>query len=349
MSQFIIQGGKPLKGAVRLGGAKNASFKLMIASLLCKGETRLLNFSKIADVEITKMILKKLGVKIRSAGERTLFIDSSNLNNYKVPYNLGLASRASAMFIGPLLFRKKNAIVPMPGGDKIGKRPLDRHFEGLKVLGARVEFKNGLFKVSAENLKGGYYKFPKNTHTGTENLIMTAAGAKGKTVLDNAAQEPEIDDLINFLNKMGARIKRVSSRTIRINGVSSFKPAIDKIMPDRNEAVSFAVAAIASKGDIIVENARVKDLRAFLNMLDVVGGGYEIGNYGIRFYYKQKIKAAKIITKPHPGFMTDWQPLWAILATQSYGISIIIEAIHVSRFQYVPFLQQMGAKIEFFV
>jgi UDP-N-acetylglucosamine 1-carboxyvinyltransferase len=348
MTKFIIHGGKPLKGAIRLGGAKNASFKLMIASLLCQGETRLLNFSKIADVKITRKIMEKLGAKIRSAGERTLFIDSTQIQDFQVPKDLGLASRASSMLIGPLLFRRGKAIVPMPGGDQIGKRPLDRHFDGLKVLGASVEFKKGLFKVSAAKLKGGYYKFPKNTHTGTETLIMAAAGAKGKTVLDNSAQEPEVDDLIRFLNKMGGRIKRTRPRTIEIHGVNRFKPAIYRIMPDRNEAVSYAIAAIATKGDIIVENANASHLKSFLSKLNEAGAGYEIGNYGIRFYWKARLKAVKVVTKPHPGFMTDWQPLWAVLATQSQGKSEIIEAIHVSRFQYVPFLQQMGAEIKYF-
>ncbi|MFC1711468.1 UDP-N-acetylglucosamine 1-carboxyvinyltransferase [Patescibacteria group bacterium] len=348
MAKFVIKGGKPLKGAVRLGGAKNASFKLMIASLLAKGESRLLNFSHIADVEITRKIIEALGAKVKRSGERTLFVQSFNLNSYIVPEKLGLASRASTMFIGPLLFRKKKAIVPLPGGDKIGKRPLDRHFNGLKALGAKISFESGVFKVIAENLKGAYYKFPKNTHTGTETLLMAAAGAKGKSILDNAAKEPEVDELIDYLNKMGAKIKRISGRKIEVIGVDKFNPVIHRIMPDRNEAVSYAVAAIASKGDVIVENAKVGDLKAFLEKIDESGGGYEVGNYGIRFFYKGKLKAVDIITKPHPGFMTDWQPLWSILATQSLGTSTITEAVHISRFQYVSFLQNMGAKISYF-
>lgn len=348
MSKLVISGGRSLKGSVRLGGAKNASFKLMIASLLSEGECRLLNFSKIADVDITKKIIISLGGQVKKAGERTLFINARTVNKFVIPEKLGLASRASTMFIGPLLARQKKAVVPMPGGDKLGKRPLDRHFSGLKALGAKIEFINGMFKVKAEKLKGAFYTFPKNSHTGTETLIMAACKAEGKTVLNNAAQEPEVDELIEFLNKMGAKIKRTAPRKIEISGVKKLKPVIHKIMPDRNEAISYAIAAIATKGDIIVENARAKDLKAFLEKLKLAGGGFEIGNYGIRFYYQKPLKAVGIITKPHPGFMTDWQPLWAILATQAKGESRIIESVCLNRFQYVPFLQKMGAKVKFF-
>ncbi len=347
MSKFIINGGRQLKGAVRLGGAKNASFKIMIASLLAKGESRLLNFSKIADVEITQKIIEALGAQVKQAGERTLFINGSRITTAVLPKDLGLASRASTMFIGPLLSRLKRAVVPMPGGDKIGKRPLDRHFAGLEALGAKVQFINGVFEVTANRLHGTYFKFPKKTHTGTETLIMAAVTAEGKTILDNASEEPEIDDLMAFLKLMGAKIRRNKPHQIEIDGVKELKPAIYKIMPDRNEAVSYAIAAIATKGDIIVENAEPKHLQTFLEKLQAVGGGYEIGNYGIRFYYKGRLKAIDIITEPHPGFMTDWQPLWSILATQSHGTSTIIEAVHVNRFQYAPYLQKMGAKISF--
>jgi len=347
MAKFIIQGGRPLKGSIRLGGAKNASFKLMIASLLTKGESRLLNFSKIADVEITKKIIESLGGKVRKCGERTLFINGAKITTSVIPEKLGLASRASTMFIGPLLARLKRAIVPMPGGDKLGKRPLDRHFAGLMALGAKVKFINGMFEVSASKLKGTYFRFPKNTHTGTETLIMAAVMAEGKTILDNAAEEPEIDDLINFLNKMGAKINHLSSRKIQIEGVKELKPVIHKIMPDRNEAVSYAIAAIITRGDIIVENAKAEHLEAFLDKLKLAGGGYEVGNYGIRFYYKGRLRATDIITEPHPGFMTDWQPLWAVLATQSHGQTTIFETVHLNRFQYCLYLNKMGAKINY--
>ncbi|MBU0618877.1 UDP-N-acetylglucosamine 1-carboxyvinyltransferase [Patescibacteria group bacterium] len=346
--KFKIQGGQPLYGAIRLGGAKNASFKLMIAALLAQGESRLLNFSRINDVEVTKKIITSLGGGIRSAGERTLFINSSGLKSYTIPEKLAQQSRASTMFVGPLLARFKQAVLPLPGGDKIGKRPLDRHFDGLKALGAKVEFFNGFFKVTCSRLQGTKFTFAKTSHTGTETLIMAAVLAQGTTVINNAALEPEVDDLINFLNQMGAKIKRQPGRIIEITGVNKLKPTIYKIIPDRNEAVSYAIAALVTQGDVVVENADPNCLASFLDLLDKAGAGFEIGNYGIRFYYKQPLKAVALVTQPHPGFMTDWQPLWAVVASQSSGLSTIIEAVHTSRFQYVPDLVKMGAKIEFF-
>lgn len=347
MAKLIVEGGRPLKGVVRLGGAKNASFKLMIASLLAKGESRLLNFSRIADVDITKKIIESLGAEVKRCGERTLFINSSRIITSIVPKELGLASRASILFIAPLLARLKRAVVPLPGGDKIGKRPVERHLAGLKALGARIKFSKGMFEVSAARLQGAYFKFPKNTHTGTEALIMAGVLAQGKTILDNAAQEPEVDDLIVFLNQMGAKIKRVKPRKIEIEGVPDLSPVIYQIMPDRNEAVSYAIAALATRGDIVVENAVKGHLEAFLEQLKKAGGGFEVGNYGIRFFYQGRLRGTDIITEPHPKFMTDWQPLWSVLATQSRGKSLIIEAVSLDRFQYVPYLQEMGAKIEF--
>jgi len=347
-NRLIIQGGTPLKGVVRLGGAKNSSYKLMIASLLCSHENRLLNFSRIADVELVKQIIQKLGPKIYSAGERTLFINAAKLGSSIIPQDLGLASRASSLFIAPLLARTKKAIVPLPGGDKIGSRSLDRHFAGLKALGVKLEIKNNLIHASCPQLTGASYTFSKPTHTGTETMIMAAVLAKGETILRNAALEPEVDDLINFLNQMGAKITRLVNRVIEIEGVKKLKPVIYKVMPDRNEAVSYAIAALITKGDIIVENAREKDLTAFLAKLQKTGAGIEKADYGLRFFYQKPLTAVDITTEPHPGFMTDWGPLWSVLATQCRGTSRIIETVFTSRFQFVKDLQSMGAKIKFF-
>jgi len=348
MSKLIIQGGTPLKGVVRLGGAKNSSYKLMIASLLSRHEVQLLNFSRIADVKLVKDIISSLGGQVYSAGERTMFINPKNLNSSTIPTKLGEASRASSMFIAPLLARSKKAIVPLPGGDKIGKRPLDRHFDGLKALGARIEYKKGLIHASCDQLVGNTYKFSKNSHTGTETLIMAAVLAKGETLIENAALEPEVDDLISMLNKMKAKIKRLPNKKIKIIGVKKLASTIHKVMPDRNEAVSYAVAALTTKGEIVVENANQDHLKAFLQKLDDINAGYQIDDYGIRFFHKPNMKATNITTQPHPGFMTDWQPLWSVLATQLNGVSKIIETVFTSRFQYAKDLIKMGANISFF-
>ena len=348
MSKLIIQGGIPLKGAVRLGGAKNASFKLMIASLLSCYENKLLNFSHIADVELVEKIIKALGVKIYSAGERTIFINAQKINSTVVPKELGIASRASSLFLAPLLARCGQVIVPLPGGDKIGARPLDRHFDGLRALGAKIQISDQSITASCQQLIGNTYTFPKPSHTGTETLLMAAVLAKGKTVLKNAALEPEVDDLISFLNKMGSKITRQPGRIIVIEGVTKLQPVIHRVMPDRNEAVSYAIAALITQGDVVLENARAEDLTAFLEKLSAADGGYEVADYGIRFFYKQPLKAVNITTKPHPGFMTDWQPLWAVLATQCQGLSKIVETVFPSRFQFAKDLQLMGAKIDYF-
>lgn len=348
MSEFHVTGGIPLHGSVRIGGAKNASFKLMIASLLADSESRLLNFSRISDVDLVAKIIDYLGGKTTRAGERAIFINPTNLKSFKIDKAHGEQGRFSTMFIPPLLVKFGEAIVPAPGGDKIGKRPLDRHFDGLRALGAEVRFENGMYIAKAKKLIGTTYKFKKNSHTGTETMIMAAVKAEGTTILENAAMEPEIDDLIEYLNEMGARIRRRSYRVIEIEGVKKLSGAIHRLIPDRNEAVSYACAAIATKGDVIIENARHDHLTEFLKILDEIGAGYEVGNYGIRFYYKGPLRAADITTQIEPGFMTDWQPLMATVLTQCKGISILHETIMANRFQYVDELKKMGAKIEKF-
>lgn len=348
MPTFRIQGGTPLYGSVRVGGAKNASFKLMIAALLADTPSRILNFSHISDVGLVAKLINDLGAEAKLVGERCYTIDPTHLSKFEIDASHGEASRASTMFIPAFLHRFGKAIVPEPGGDKIGKRPLERHFEGLKALGVTVEQRDGLIICSSHGLVGTTYRFEKNTHTGTETLIMAAVKAKGKTILENAAEESEIDDLIAFLNSMGGKIKRLPGRIIEIEGVEQLHGAIHKIMPDRNQIVSFAVAALATGGDIIVENAKERDLTSFLQALDRIGAGYEIGSYGIRFFRSGPMRGTDVTTAIHPGFMTDWQPLWVTLMTQVEGTSTLHETVYENRFQYVSELTTMGASIELF-
>lgn len=347
-SKLIVTGGQPLHGSVRVGGAKNASYKLMIASLLANSESRLLNFSRISDVELVASIMGYMGAIVTRAGERAIFIDPVPLTKYRINPEHGAQGRFSTMFIPVLLHKFGKAEVPAPGGDKIGKRPLDRHFDGLKALGAKVWFEDGMYKAETKGLKGTTYRFEKNTHTGTETLIMAAVRAEGKTILENAALEPEIDDLIEYLNEMGAKVKRLPNRVIEIEGVKEMHGAIHRLIPDRNECVSYACAALATKGDVIIENARPDHLAAFLEKLDDINAGYEIGQYGIRFYYQGELQATDVTTQIEPGFMTDWQPLFSTLLTQARGVSVVHETIMANRFQFVEQLRQMGAEIELF-
>jgi len=348
MSSFIILGGTPLYGSVRLGGAKNASYKLMIASLLADSPSRLQNFSHISDVELVARLINDLGAKAQLVGDRAYMIDPANLSGRIIDSSSGEVSRASTLFIPALLAKFGRAQVPQPGGDKIGARPLERHFDGLKALGATVTQTDTSIIVECTELRGTTYRFEKNTHTGTETLIMAAVKAKGTTRLENCALETEIDDMIAFLNSMGAKVKRLPDRVIEIEGVEQLHGAIHTIMPDQNQAVSFACAALATKGDIIVEGANARDLESFLQSLDMIHAGYEVGTYGIRFFYKEQLQATDVTTAIHPGFKTDWQPLWVTMMTQATGVSVLHETVSQNRFQYVDSLCQMGATIELF-
>ncbi len=348
MPKYVVEGCEPLHGLIRLGGAKNVSYKLMISALLGEEESRILNFSHISDVELVKDMINSLGARAYNAGERTMFVDPAKLHSWEIGPEYGEGSRASTMFLGPLLHKFGKARLPFPGGDKIGKRPIDRHLASLEALGVRFTVEKDALYAETDGLVGTTFRFPKSTHTGTETMLMTAVVAQGTTIIENAAEEPEIDDMIAFLNAMGGKIRRRAHRVIEIEGVKKLSGAIHKIMPDQNEAVSYAVAAILTKGDIIVENARHQHMEAFLEKLDEIGGGYEVGEYGIRFFHKGELRATDVETAIHPGFKTDWQPLWAVLLTQATGTSVIHETVQQRRFQYADALQKMGVKCEFY-
>lgn len=346
MARLMIDGGRPLAGGVSLAGAKNSSFKLMVAALLCPGECRLNNLSRIAEVNHVAGMIRALGGRVRLSGSRAV-IDSRGIGRAELPVRLGKLSRASTLFLAPLLARFGRALVPLPGGDAIGHRPLDRHFAALKELGAHIRIRSGLVRAEAPVLRGSHYRFNKNSHTATETMLMAAVLARGKTVIANAAIEPEVDDLIGFLNRMGAKITR-RDKTITVSGVLQLHPAEYPVMPDRNQAVSYAVAALATGGEVVVKNARVNDLTVFLDKLKLAGAGTETDSRGIRFFSRGRLKATDIRTGPHPGFMTDWQPLWSVLMTQAVGRSKITETVFTRRFQFVPDLRRMGAKIGYF-
>lgn len=346
MAKLVIEGGQPLKGTIHLAGAKNSSFKLMIASLLAKGETKLNNISHISEVDNVSQMIASLGGQVRLTAGGGIVIDTAGVDRWVIPQKLGEVSRASSLFLAPLLTRFGRAVVPLPGGDAIGRRPLDRHLDGLSALGAQIK-SNHQLEAKTVGLYGTNFKFSKSSHTATEVVLMAAVLAKGKTVISNAALEPEVDDLIGFLTKMGAQIIR-QGNNITVRGVKSLQPVEYSVMPDRNQAVSYAVAAVATKGEVIVNNARAEHLTAFLDKLKQAGAGVETANSGIRFFWKQTLKATDITTKPHPGFMTDFQPLWTVLMTQAIGESKIIEAVFTHRFQVVEDLIKMGAGIKFF-
>jgi UDP-N-acetylglucosamine 1-carboxyvinyltransferase len=252
------------------------------------------------------------------------------------------------MFVGPLLSRCREVELSLPGGDRIGRRPLDRHIAGLEAMGAEVREAGQVVYVRSQGLKGTRYRFPKNTHTGTETLILAAVMAQGQTILENAAQEPEVDDLIRMLNQMGAKIQRVESRTIVIEGVSELSGTTYRVMSDRNEVVSFACMALATKGAVSIKPVDLGTVGAFLDQLKQIGAGYEVQDQILRVWYDGPLQATDIQTAPHPGIMSDWQPLLVTLLTQAQGTSVVHETVFESRFGYVKDLLRMGAQIELF-
>lgn len=347
MNKFLISGGKPLKGEVTVGGAKNVAMKVIVAGLLTDEPIAIKNAPLISSVLGTTKIVTPLGVKVERR-DHTLHISGKGIHSHTIPLELGGQYRTATMVMGPLLARFGKAVVPNPGGCRLGKRPVDWHVAALTKMGAIITYKDGYFYAEAKKLSGAHITFAKNTHTGTETLILAAVLADGETIIENAAEEPEVDDLIALLLKMGAVIRREGRRLI-IKGVKKLHGAEHAIMPDRNEAVTYAVAAIATKGDITVTNTQRPYLESFLAALDDAEAGWEpVDEHATRFYFKKGLEATHLTTRPHPGFMTDWQQPWAVLMTQAKGVSTIHESVFESRFSYVGELKKMGAKIDFY-
>ncbi len=347
--KFVITGGSKLQGTVKVSGAKNVALKALIAACLTDEEIVIHNVPLISDFFIMVDIIRELGGTITFT-DHTVSIRIKNFVKHELSLETAAKIRTSFMFLAPLLLRTGEAIIPNPGGCRLGARPIDRLVDGLNDMGANITYhsEDGYFHAKAAGLRGTTYTFPKNTHTGTETLIIAAVLAKGKTILHNAAEEPEINELIDLLNAMGADIKRTASRVIEISGVGRLHGATHVIKPDRNEVVTFAIAAIVTRGDVLVKGARTNALKEFLDKLEQAGGGYEETDDGIRFFASGDLKAVDIETGPHPGFMTDWQAPWAILMTQAKGKAIIHETVFEDKFGYIADLKKMGAKVKLF-
>jgi len=340
-----VRGGKPLKGEIKLAGAKNVAPKLLIASLLTEETSFLENFPLIGDTDITAGFCEKLGAIILRDGN-TVSIRTPNIRNSKVE-SLTRRNRIPILAFGPLLARTGEAEVPFLGGDKIGARPVDIHLEALKKLGAEVTISHNAYKaVAPKGLRGAEITFRFPSVGATENTLLASVLAKGKTIIRNAAMEPQIIDLIKFLQKMGAIIELGANREIYVEGVPYLHGARHRVMPDPNEAVSFACLAIATGGDIFVKEAIQEHLITFLNTVRRIGGGYEVRDQGIRFWRMGDLRPTTVETSSHPGFMTDWQQPLIILLTQANGISQIHETIYEERFGYTKDLNLMGANIK---
>lgn len=348
-ARFLVNGGYPLHGSVKVSGAKNSASKLLIASLLSDERCILHNSpNKISELETTIEICSHIGSVIETSEDK-LSVLTQSFNNNSIPLEYGFTNRVSVLFAGPLIHRTGKAVIPAPGGCKIGSRPVNFHIEGLKLLGCRVKLEDNFYLIEADTrLKGTNIRLDYPSVGATENLIISASLASGRSVISNAAIEPEILDLIKFLQKMGAIIEISTDRKITIEGVDKLLGAEHFVIPDRNQAVSFACAGLASQGDVFVENALQDDLITFLNTVRRIGGNFEIKDNGIRFYYEGVFKPIAVETNVHPGFMTDWQQPFVILMTQADGISIVHETVYEKRFGYISELNKMGAEIELY-
>src|SRR3989338_6572754 len=347
---YIIKGGKPLKGEVILSGAKNVALKTIIAALMFKGNVILKNIPKINDVLDLIELIKSLGATARFMEKNTLIINGDSLKNNKVELQYGSKIRVSFMLIAPLLNRFGECFVPNPGGCRIGARPIDRIIKGLVALGVKINYdtETGYYHAKIVNKPKGNYRFEKPSHTGTELLMLIGLMTDEEVEIDNVANEPEIDDLILYLNSAGANITEEKNKiTISKSPELKQKEAFS-IMSDRNELVTYATLAVASRGDVIISPIDENLISSFLEIMKEAGAGIEeISNYKYIFFYKGEINPINIETSPHPGFMTDWQPSWAILMLKANGSSIIHERVFENRFSYVEELKKLGAKIDF--
>lgn len=349
MRKLLIDGGQKLSGTVTISGSKNVVTKAVVAACLTSEPVTLKNVPHISDIDALLEVIESIGGTVeRHDSEVTITV--KEVKNNTISLSEGARVRTSSMFLAPLLLRTKKAVVPNPEGCRLGARPIERHVEGLEKMGATITYKSedGYYHASTEGLVGTTYRFDKNTHTGTETLIMAATMATGITILENAAEEHEVDDLIELLNKMGAKIKREVNRKIVIIGVASLHGTTHEIVADSNELVTFAVLSLISGGNIYLEHANLKNVDTFLEEVKKAGGEWEEKNGKVRFFVRGALKPSSISTAPEPGFKTDWQGPWAVLMTQATGISTLHETIYENRFGYVSELNKMGAKINFY-
>ncbi len=349
MDKFVIRGGEPLLGTVHISGAKNAALPCMAAALLTDQPVILENIPQVRDIQTTRNLLAAMGAEVElgygRAHHRTT-IHCSNLAQPEASYELVKTMRASTLVLGPLVARCGRARVSLPGGCAIGARPIDQHIKGLEQLGAKITQEHGYVEASATRLKGAEIVFDKITVTGTEDLLMAATLADGETILQNCAREPEVADLADLLNKMGAKIEGAGTPTIRVKGVSKLKGAKHRIIPDRIEAGTFIIAGAMTGGDLNIAGCDPEHLAALLAKLHQVGVKTKLTADSVRVMGDNPFTAADMSTEEHPGFPTDCQAQFMALATQAEGTSLVTENIFENRFMHAQELVRMGANIK---
>lgn len=346
MENFVIQGGSELFGEVTVSGAKNAAVAIIPAALLADDVVRIENIPNISDVSLIIQILDRMGAGIKMINKNTIEIDSRSVNCQPVPYELASRFRASYYLIGVMLGRFKNAEVAMPGGCDFGTRPIDLHTKGFRMLGAEVETINGMVCAKANKLIGASIYMDNVSVGATMNVMLAAVLARGLTVIENAAKEPHIVDLANFLNSMGADVRGAGTDVIKIRGVEKLHGCTYSIIPDQIEAGTYMVAAAACGGDVLVKNVIPKHLESISAKLEEAGA--EIIEYddAVRVTRFKSLQKCNVKTMPHPGFPTDMQPQMAVLLSVAKGTSILSESVWDNRFQYVGQLLRMGADIQ---
>ena len=346
LEKLVITGNTPLKGEVVISGAKNAAVAIIPATLLINGVCTIENLPNISDVKLYCDILKSLGSIVTWNSNNEVTIDNRNINSSNAPLDITSKFRASYYLIGALLGRCKNAQVGLPGGCNLGPRPIDQHIKGFEALGADVEVANGNITAKAKKLSGNSVYMDVVSVGATINVMLAAVLAEGTTIIDNAAKEPHIVDVANFLNTMGADIRGAGTDIIKINGVKELKgDATYSVVPDQIEAGTFMLAAVASKGDIIVKNCITKHLESIIAKIVEIGGNVVANGDHLRVWCDKRTSKATIKTLPYPGFPTDLQAQMGVVLALSEGTSIINESIWESRFQYTAELNKMGAKI----
>ncbi|MGH9669499.1 MAG: UDP-N-acetylglucosamine 1-carboxyvinyltransferase [Terriglobales bacterium] len=348
MDKFVIRGGNPLVGTVRISGAKNAALPCMAAALLTDEPVILENIPDVRDIQTNRKLLEAMGAEVElgygRAHHRTT-IHCRNLAKPEASYDLVKTMRASTLVLGPLVARTGRARVSLPGGCAIGARPINLHIKGLEHLGAAITQEHGYVEARAERLRGGHIVFDRITVTGTEDLLMAATLAEGETVMENCALEPEVADLAALLNKMGARIEGAGTSTIRVKGVERLRGAKHRIIPDRIEAGTYIVAGVLTGGDLIVSGCDPSHLTALLQKLQEVGATVKHNSESVRVMANGPLKPADVATEEYPGFATDMQAQYMALATQADGTSIVTENIFENRFMHAQELVRMGANI----
>ncbi len=347
MDKIVVEGGARLSGEIEVSGAKNAALPILASALLARGTCRFQRVPQLNDVRTMGKLLRRLGCGVD--GTETMTIETptgpTQASYYEAPYELVKTMRASVLVLGPLVARFGRARVSLPGGCAIGARPIDLHLKGLEAMGAKVELEHGYVTVTTDRLRGAHILFDFPTVTGTENLMMAAVLADGRTTLENAAREPEIGELAIVLNKMGARIEGAGTGVIRIDGVTELSAVEHAICPDRIEAGTFMIAAAITGGDVLVKAAIPEHLDSVTAKLRSSGVGVSVEGGGLRVVSDGRFGPVDITTQPHPGFPTDMQAQFMVLAALADGQSMIKEAIFENRFMHVSELARMGADI----